>query len=252
MAEEKKTPQQIGRFYKRGSIIFKEGDLGNEMYIIQSGKVEVVKNVKGEEVVLATLDKKAFFGEMALFGDPHRSATVRAAEDTTMIIIDKDTLEHQFGKVPDWFVSILKKLVDNLREANRALKSRFKYGIEFSFVKSLYLTLKKYGNRENDSLKMKLNQVKLELQTTLSLSNTEFAERLKELHFMKLVKFSVQDNILVVPDPDRLKKFYIFIRSKSSQDDVRDPEIDILNKDVKLKEYFERIHSLLTKKRESN
>jgi len=252
MTEEKKGTQQLGRFYKRGNIIFKEGDLGKEMYIIQSGRVEIVKNVKGEEVILATLDKKAFFGEMALFGDPHRSATVKAAEDTTMIIIDKDTLEQQFAKVPDWFVSILKKLVENLRQANKALKSRFKYGIDFSFVKTLYLTVKKHGEREEGALVMKLSQAKQELQTVLSLSNTEFAERIKDLHFMKLVKFSAQENKLIVPDQVRLKKFFIFLMSKSKDADKSSALLNELKSDKELLQYFERLYSLLNKKRESN
>ncbi|RKY89927.1 hypothetical protein DRQ09_00415 [candidate division KSB1 bacterium] len=252
MADEQKGTKTLGRFFKKGETIFKEGDLGNEMYIIQSGKVEVVKNVKGEEVVLATLDKNAFFGEMALFGDPHRSATIRAAEDTTMVVINKETLEQQFQKVPEWFVSILKKLVENLRQVNKTLKSRFKYGIDFSFAKTLLLIIKKYGEREEGALVMKLSKAKQELQTVLSLSNTEFAEKMKELHFMKLVKFSVQDNKLIVPDESNLRKFIVFLRSKSPESNKSDTDIKELQEDKKLILYFERMYTLINKKRESN
>ena len=47
--------------FKKGETIFKEGDIGEEMFIIKSGKVEVVKNVQGEEMVLATLEANSFF-----------------------------------------------------------------------------------------------------------------------------------------------------------------------------------------------
>ena len=60
--------QQIKK-YEPGEYIFREGDTGSEVYIIQSGTVEVVKGLEDSEVVLAALKKGEFFGEMALFGD---------------------------------------------------------------------------------------------------------------------------------------------------------------------------------------
>ena len=138
--------------FKKGEVIFREGDLGSAMYIIKSGKVEVIKQTGDEEVVLATLDPKAFFGEMALFGDPRRSATIRAAQDTDMIVITKEMLETQFESVPDWFVTILKTLIDRLRETNQRIKSRFPLGLEFSILRTLYLVAKRMGQPGENGL----------------------------------------------------------------------------------------------------
>ena len=59
--------------YSKGEIIFHEGDLGNEMYVIQSGKVRIFKNISGIDQTLAVLEKGDFFGEMAVLeGIPGR------------------------------------------------------------------------------------------------------------------------------------------------------------------------------------
>ncbi|GAI76222.1 unnamed protein product [marine sediment metagenome] len=57
--------------FKKGEVVFNEGDQGNAMYIIKSGKVDVIKDTGKEEIVLATLEQKSFFGEMALLVTLH-------------------------------------------------------------------------------------------------------------------------------------------------------------------------------------
>ena len=57
-----------------GEYVFNEGDIGSEVFILKKGSVEVVKDLGGTEVVLATLKTGDFFGEMALFGNKKQGA----------------------------------------------------------------------------------------------------------------------------------------------------------------------------------
>ena len=72
----------LGKIYTDGSIIVKQGDTGNLMYIILKGEVEVLREDDGEQVILSTLKKGDIFGEMALFSGQPRSATVRSKGET--------------------------------------------------------------------------------------------------------------------------------------------------------------------------
>ena len=65
-----------------GDIIFSEGEIGNEMFIIQSGTVELLKTIGKDTKVLATLEKGDFFGEMSVLEDlpAHR---LRPRQDRT-------------------------------------------------------------------------------------------------------------------------------------------------------------------------
>ena len=65
---------------KAGEYVFREGDLGTEMYIINEGKVEILNQVGDEEQLLAVLEKGDFFGEMSVLEDLPRAASARAAD----------------------------------------------------------------------------------------------------------------------------------------------------------------------------
>ncbi|HSB35407.1 MAG TPA: cyclic nucleotide-binding domain-containing protein, partial [Thermoanaerobaculia bacterium] len=71
-----------------GTVVFSEGDVGTEMYVVQSGTVEVFKRAgRGEEKLLATLEKGDFFGEMSILEDVPRTATARAKTDCELVKI---------------------------------------------------------------------------------------------------------------------------------------------------------------------
>lgn len=67
---------KFGQEFRQGTILFREGDAGQEMYIIQKGRVQVRKRVGQSQKVLAELGEGEFFGEMALLLGANRSATV--------------------------------------------------------------------------------------------------------------------------------------------------------------------------------
>ena len=80
----------VVRDFKTGDVIVREGDLGIAFYIVAQGRVEVVKGLDSSyEQVIATMRPNAFFGEMALFDNQVRSASVRAAEDTQCFVLTK-------------------------------------------------------------------------------------------------------------------------------------------------------------------
>jgi flavin-dependent dehydrogenase len=76
----------LGRIFKDGDIIYRQGELGDCMYVIQTGQVEVLQRKGDKEFCLATLGKGDFFGEMALFKEEERPATVRSVGKTTVMV----------------------------------------------------------------------------------------------------------------------------------------------------------------------
>lgn len=75
--------------FEKDDVIFNEGDLGDYLYIITEGVVGVFKSKNGEEHQIATLQKGAYFGEMALINDKTRSATVKAMGPTDVLALKK-------------------------------------------------------------------------------------------------------------------------------------------------------------------
>jgi CRP-like cAMP-binding protein len=77
--------------FQPGEIIFEENQAPHHLYVLVQGKVEVFRRVDSKERSLAYLGEKECFGEMAILDDQPRSASVRAAEPTTVLKIDRES-----------------------------------------------------------------------------------------------------------------------------------------------------------------
>jgi CRP-like cAMP-binding protein len=108
---------------KSGDVIFKEGDLGTEMFVIHEGKVEIVNQVGDEEQLLAVLEKGDFFGEMSVLEDLPRAATARAVTDCRLLQINGSTFDQLLQGNPEIAVRMMRKLSRRLRETDDLLKS---------------------------------------------------------------------------------------------------------------------------------
>lgn len=110
------------RSFEAGSVIFEEGELGTEMYIVLTGMVEILQR-RGDEVsVLSVLEQGDFFGEMALLDDLPRSATARAAEKIELVAINRSTFVQMLRSNPEIAVRMIRKLSGRLRRADERLK----------------------------------------------------------------------------------------------------------------------------------
>ncbi|HSP15810.1 MAG TPA: cyclic nucleotide-binding domain-containing protein [Thermoanaerobaculia bacterium] len=110
--------------FSEGSLIFREGDKGDKLYIVLDGRVRISKFIPGVgEEALAVLDRGEFFGEMALIDDAPRSADAKAHEgDATVLSIDRATLNEILSMDPHaslQFLNLLCRMISRrLREIN--------------------------------------------------------------------------------------------------------------------------------------
>jgi CRP-like cAMP-binding protein len=109
----------LGRIYRDGEEIIRQGKTGESMYVVQSGRVEVVQHTgNGGEQHLAYLEAGNFFGEMSVFEKEVRSATVRAAGEARVLKIDKKTLLRRIREDPLLAVNLLKTMSHRIRALN--------------------------------------------------------------------------------------------------------------------------------------
>jgi CRP-like cAMP-binding protein len=114
---------RFGNKIPANTVLFQEGDRGEEMYIIQSGKVKISKRIRGVEKTLATLEKGEFFGEMAILNDKPRSATAETLEPCEMLVIDRKTFDALIRGNVEIAVRFIKRLADRLRETNDQMEA---------------------------------------------------------------------------------------------------------------------------------
>ncbi len=129
--------------YKDGDIIFKEGNSGDWIYVIESGSVELYKKVNDEIIVLETLQTGEIFGELAYFSLAPRTLTARAVGDTTVGVIDRDQLDKELNRLSGNFKLILKTMALRLNQTTAdVVKSKLRRKSSQRVPQKLSLTFK--------------------------------------------------------------------------------------------------------------
>ncbi|MGM0598489.1 MAG: methyl-accepting chemotaxis protein [Candidatus Rifleibacteriota bacterium] len=105
------------------TTVFKEGDKGDALYIVKSGKINILKrNSAGVDSVLVSLSKGAVIGDMAIIDEQPRSASIATVQETTFLIITKDDFRQLLADVPEISFQILKLTTGRLRKTNVHLR----------------------------------------------------------------------------------------------------------------------------------
>jgi CRP-like cAMP-binding protein len=102
------------RVYADGQMIFCEHEPGDELYVIKSGKVEIMKIVPPEEILLSILREGDIFGELSIVSDAPRSATAISSAETALLPVSRASLPSVFGKSPATVARILAALSQRL------------------------------------------------------------------------------------------------------------------------------------------
>lgn len=114
----------LGKTYHDGEVIIRRGEVGDCMFVIQAGRVEVLVEEGGRQRRLAVLGEGDFFGEMAIFEREVRSATVRALGEVRAVTVDKRSLLRRISEDP----SVAFRMVQTLSQRIREMDTRMSAG----------------------------------------------------------------------------------------------------------------------------
>jgi CRP-like cAMP-binding protein len=112
----------IGRWYQDEEVISRQGELGDCMYVIASGQVELIRRDGGKEFCLAVLDPGNFWGQDGLLEKDHvRSATARAIGRTAIMSIEKRMFLIRIHEDPSFVLKLMKNMSKQIRDLQDAL-----------------------------------------------------------------------------------------------------------------------------------
>jgi uncharacterized membrane protein len=108
-----------------GSVLFRRGEQGGAMYLIEGGRVRIhIKDDDGEEVTLAELAAGDFFGEMSILDGKPRSATATVAEDARLAVLSRRHFHDFLRRSPEVALSMLAAIAERLRQTDEMLRQR--------------------------------------------------------------------------------------------------------------------------------
>jgi CRP-like cAMP-binding protein len=103
--------------FKAGDVIFKEGDPAAELFVVQSGEVEIRRGNRH----LETLPEYGIFGEMALIDGSPRSATAVAATDVKLVAVGEKQFLFLISNTPNFAVNVMRVMARRLRRTTGTL-----------------------------------------------------------------------------------------------------------------------------------
>lgn len=113
------------RKFAAGEKVFDKGDKGSSMYIVLSGAAQIYLPGDGDDrVVLKDVRTGEYFGELSLFDDKPRSASVSASTDTILLELTREEFAEHLGRSPTAAMAILAEMAERLRETNALLSQR--------------------------------------------------------------------------------------------------------------------------------
>ena len=107
---------RLGKEYKKGEIIFRQGDTGDCMFVVQKGEVEALAEAGGRQLRLRTMGPNEFFGEMALFEKETRTATIRVIRPARVLTIDKKNFLSGIHEDPSLAFRIVQTMSHRIRD----------------------------------------------------------------------------------------------------------------------------------------
>jgi CRP/FNR family transcriptional regulator/CRP/FNR family cyclic AMP-dependent transcriptional regulator len=104
---------------RANEVIFAEQDLGDEMYLVRTGRVSVQQHIAGEDTQVDVIAAGGHFGEMAIIDDQPRSATAVANEDTSLLVLHKNDFRSAVQDYPDIAFEVFRELTRRLRRSDQ-------------------------------------------------------------------------------------------------------------------------------------
>ncbi|HBD95917.1 MAG: cAMP-binding protein [Spirochaetes bacterium GWF1_31_7] len=197
-------PEEFKRVYPDNTIICCEHEPGNELYILQKGKVKITKMIDNKEVLLAVLKEGDIFGEMSLLENKPRSASAIAYEETMLMAVNKENFKNMISTQPQLVTKLISLLADRTWVVYRQL-SNLKLSSKIGrFYDMLLIQLEKNKLDINPKNPYTFEFGTKELINMVGLTNDEGSLIIQEIFQNR--KFQLKDNKIYVAEIDEIRK----------------------------------------------
>jgi CRP-like cAMP-binding protein len=207
--------QRFGKEFPQGTVLFREGEPGREMYVVQQGRIHISKQVGDVEKILATLGAGEFVGEMSILNNKPRSATATCADPCKLLVIDAKTFEAMIRGNAEIAIRMIKKLSDRLAEANEQIENLLFSDSSTRVVHYLATAAEKVPKGPTGH---RLSIKPAELAARVGVKTEQAEEVLGKLLKSKIVALEPDGSL--VADIGKLRHFLEFLQMKAQFGDV--------------------------------
>jgi CRP/FNR family transcriptional regulator, cyclic AMP receptor protein len=199
---------RFGREFRAGDVLFREGERGEDMYVIQSGLVQIVKRVGEEERALATLGRGEFLGEMAILNGKPRTATAMVLEDAKCLVIDALTLEQMIANNAEIALRLVKKLARRLDSADEMIQILLNPDPKARVLHGLKRHVEAFGEETGLGIRVRVSREDLAREVGVELAQVDDV-----LTRLARLRIAADDDVgsIVIMEVPRLLEFMEFL-----------------------------------------
>jgi CRP/FNR family transcriptional regulator/CRP/FNR family cyclic AMP-dependent transcriptional regulator len=193
------------RSYRRGEVIFHQDDPGSAMHLVRSGQVKIATtSPEGEEVIMAIMKDREFFGELSLLDDKPRSANAVAMEPTQTLTLRRDDFMDMLGRHPEMVAGVLASLSERLRRTDELLEDAVFLDLPARLSKRLLDLAQKHGVKTEKGLEIDLRLTQQDLAAALGVTRVALNKHLGRLQDDDLI--SLESKRIIITRPEELRK----------------------------------------------
>ncbi|WP_437601537.1 Crp/Fnr family transcriptional regulator [Sorangium sp. So ce590] len=208
---------RFGRPFEAGDVIFREGEPGTEAYLLEEGRIRLIKKVRGAERSLMVLKPGDLFGESALLGGAARWSTAIALSRGVALALDHGTLQNLVERNPAVALRIIKQLVGRLRDAEDQIEIMMLTDTQSKVVNALLKLAQQSraaSGTSSNGASFAISPMELSTRVGLDVDTVKRAvQQLREGQYLR-----VADERLEIPDIDALRRLFSLLGVK---DEIR-------------------------------
>ena len=212
-SERERLLTRFGRQFVAGEVIFRGGEPGGEAFLLQQGRVRLLKRVRTVERSLLVLRPGELFGEAALLPGTVRTSTAVALSDGSALAVDQGTFHHLLANNPGVAARMVHQLVRRLRDAEDQIELMLLPEPQSKIVAALLKAAQQATTdqaRSDGALLVSVSPLELATRVGLDIDTVkQGVQRLREGNYVRIV-----DERLEIPDVDALRRLYALLGVK--------------------------------------
>jgi CRP/FNR family cyclic AMP-dependent transcriptional regulator len=210
--ERERLLQRFGKRLTAGQVIYREGELGSEAYLLQEGRVRLIKRVRTAERSLMVLRPGDLFGESAFIADAPRSSTAIALSDGTALAFDNATFQNLLENNRPVAARVVQQLVRRLRDAEDQIEIMMLSDTQSKIVNALLKLAQQTPVDARGAAFLQISPMELSTRVGLDVETVKRGvQKLREGQYLRVIGERVE-----IPDVDSLKRLFALLGLKDA------------------------------------
>ncbi len=217
-AEHARLTARYGRAFVAGETLFKEGEPSGDAYLLQEGRVRLLKRVRTMERSLIVLKPGDLFGESALLDAAARNSTAVALTDGVALALDRMTFRSLLVNYPAVAIRVMEQLIGRVRDAEDQIEIMLLRDTQFKIVSALLKLAQRAGaDGEGVAAEISVSPVELSSRVGLDVDTVKRGvQRLRDQGYLRITGEKIE-----LPDLDAMRRLYVLMGTK---DELRGEE----------------------------